>query len=78
MTGSEGKSRCQHINVREPMRYRITIERIEQGEAVQPNVNSQTVTEVYKQTFDELNVAEMITRLNHVPVKRPRKPKASK
>jgi hypothetical protein len=63
------------------MRYEITINRIEEQ---QPTMNDQgrleggpRIVQVYQQSFDELNVAEMITRLNHVPVKRPRKSKAA-
>ena len=56
------------------MRYIITIDREEESET-----ESGTLTTlVYSQSFDELNEAETITRLNHVPVKRPRKPKAPK
>ncbi len=64
-------------HVKEPMRYRITIERITEIDPTVPNGDTTTVL-VYQQTFDELNVAEMITRLNHTPIKRPRKAKAAK
>ena len=62
------------------MRYLITIDRIETGELKEGSDvgRNQTVIQVYQQSFDELNVAEMITRLNHVAVKRPRKAKAAK
>ena len=61
------------------MRYRITIDRIVDQEMFDAGSPAPSlITQVYQQTFDELNVAEMITRLNHVPVKRPRKAKASK
>ncbi len=57
------------------MRYRITIERLEPPSE---GIPVDKAVQVYQQSFDELNVAEMITRLNHVAVKRPRKAKAAK
>lgn len=53
------------------MRYRITIERIEtRSEPPDHLSDSEQVMQVYQQTFEELNVAEMITRLNHQPRRR--------
>jgi hypothetical protein len=61
------------------MRYRITIERIDGPVSATEGspLSGGITTQVYQQTFDELNVTEMITRLNHKPRKRSAK-KAAK
>lgn len=60
------------------MRYTITILRHDSEEGHEGEPTTTTTVGVYQQSFDDLNVAETIARLNHVPVKRLRKAKAAK
>ncbi len=51
---------------------------MDRGDAERGGVDQpETVVQVYQQSFEELNVSEMITRLNHQPRKRSAK-KAAK